>query len=122
MTTSNRRTFLKQTAAASGVLMAGSAIAHNDTGTGKIFELHPSKKLTQAGDERTVPPDMPPAGWIWYPSTRTLANTMVLFRRMITLPAAPRRATPVPRHAAVRRPTRIRRFGLAVAAAELDGL
>lgn len=38
-------------------------------------------------------PDLEPAQWIWYPSGRVLANTFVLFRRVVELPAAPRRAT-----------------------------
>jgi hypothetical protein len=36
--------------------------------------------------------DLSPAQWIWFPSTRTLPNTFVLFRREIDLTAVPRRA------------------------------
>jgi alpha-L-rhamnosidase len=36
--------------------------------------------------------DLNPAKWIWYPSGRTLANTVVLFRRVLDLPAKPVRA------------------------------
>jgi len=36
--------------------------------------------------------DLAPAIWIWFPSGRTLANTFVLFRRELTLPAPPLRA------------------------------
>ena len=38
-------------------------------------------------------PDLAPAEWIWYPSARCLANTFVLFRRALDLPAKPIRAT-----------------------------
>lgn len=38
-------------------------------------------------------PDLRPARWLWYPSERCLANTMVLFRRELDLPAKPKRAT-----------------------------
>jgi hypothetical protein len=37
--------------------------------------------------------DLSPARWIWFPGTRTLQNTFILFRREIELSAAPRRAT-----------------------------
>lgn len=36
--------------------------------------------------------DLSPARWIWFPSQRTLPNSFVLFRRQITLDAAPRTA------------------------------
>ncbi len=38
-------------------------------------------------------PDLAPARWTWYPSGRCLANTFVLFRRLVSLPAKPKRAT-----------------------------
>ena len=37
--------------------------------------------------------NLAPAKWIWLPSERCLANTFVLFRREVELPAAPRSAT-----------------------------
>ncbi|HEX9441596.1 MAG TPA: alpha-L-rhamnosidase N-terminal domain-containing protein, partial [Roseiflexaceae bacterium] len=37
--------------------------------------------------------NLAPASWIWFPSQRTLANTFVLFRRELTLHAAPSAAT-----------------------------
>ena len=36
--------------------------------------------------------DLSPAQWIWYPSSRTLQNTMVLFRRSVRLRAKPSKA------------------------------
>ncbi len=35
----------------------------------------------------TALPDLAPARWIWYPGTRVLPSTFVLFRRVIALPA-----------------------------------
>ena len=37
-------------------------------------------------------PDLNPARWLWYPSSRCLQNTFVLFRRTLELPAKPKRA------------------------------
>ncbi|MFN4147525.1 MAG: alpha-L-rhamnosidase N-terminal domain-containing protein [Runella sp.] len=37
--------------------------------------------------------DLSPARWIWYPMTRCLPNTVVLFRRELTLTQKPTRAT-----------------------------
>jgi alpha-L-rhamnosidase len=42
--------------------------------------------------ETAQPLDLAPARWLWYPSTRCLPNTFVLFRKEIELPAAPRSA------------------------------
>jgi len=36
--------------------------------------------------------DLSPARWIWYPSSRALPNTFVLFRKQLTLHAIPNRA------------------------------
>ncbi|MCX6143446.1 MAG: alpha-L-rhamnosidase N-terminal domain-containing protein [Ignavibacteriales bacterium] len=36
--------------------------------------------------------DLSPAKWIWYPSGRTLSNTIVLFRQIVTLDGAPKKA------------------------------
>lgn len=50
-------------------------------------------KLASASAADARLPDLKPARWIWYPSSRTLANTMVLFRHAFDLPSAPKRAT-----------------------------
>lgn len=39
------------------------------------------------------PFDFHPARWLWYPSQRCLTNTMVLFRRALSLSTRPKRAT-----------------------------
>ena len=36
--------------------------------------------------------DLTPATWIWYPSSRTLANTVILFRKEISIPSQVRSA------------------------------
>lgn len=41
----------------------------------------------------TNPLDLSPARWIWYPSGRTLPNTVVLFRKELDLPSKPLSAT-----------------------------
>ena len=38
-------------------------------------------------------PDLQPATWLWYPGSRCLPNTFVLFRRELNLRGAPTRAT-----------------------------
>ena len=86
----NRRQFIRDSALAGGATAAG-------------------RPFTAVGGERSRPeiadsplpgsgaaprlPDLDPARWIWYPSGRCLQNTFVLFRKALTLDAAPRRAT-----------------------------
>ena len=41
--------------------------------------------------DRTL--DLSPAAWIWYPAERVLQNTVVLFRKAMTLPDRPVSAT-----------------------------
>jgi alpha-L-rhamnosidase len=36
--------------------------------------------------------DLTPAAWIWYPSARTLSNTVILFRKTLRLDAPPKKA------------------------------
>lgn len=84
----NRRDFLKQTA-----------------GTG-VLGLVPSIAMPNRSSMPDIPPglttlplpppdqrlDLAPATWIWYPSTRTLPNTAILFRRTLHIPAPVRTA------------------------------
>jgi alpha-L-rhamnosidase len=84
-----RRDFLKSSAVTGGSLaLWRPAKASVDKDAFPAAEssgspLSPAKTL----------PDLRPARWIWYPSGRCLANTFVLFRRLVTLPATPKRAT-----------------------------
>jgi alpha-L-rhamnosidase len=83
-----RREFIKASAVSSGTLalIGADPAAAADAGA-------PSPSTVAAAARRPTLPDLSPAKWIWYPSGRTLQNTFVLFRREITLPAIPRRAT-----------------------------
>jgi len=80
----NRRDFLKQTAGAGAVLGLVPTIGSPNTpspadappGMDPLKLPMPAQRL-----------DLAPALWIWYPSTRTLPNTVVLFRRSVSLPA-----------------------------------
>jgi len=83
----NRREFMKQAAS-----------------TGALVGLHPQAVLPSEtaaasppfSDVSLPPPgkrlDLSPAAWIWYPSTRTLPSTVILFRRTLHLPAKVRSA------------------------------
>ena len=46
----------------------------------------------EQGEWRPFPISLGPAQWIWMPSSRTLCNTFILFRKEFTLDAAPERA------------------------------
>jgi hypothetical protein len=62
---------------------------------GKVWPVGELDKLVQTDAQARWRPcrvDLAPAQWIWLPSQRTLANTFVLFRREVTLPAVPVRA------------------------------
>ena len=51
-------------------------------------------EMNRRGPDTGVPHrlDLSPARWIWFPSGRTLPNTFVLFRRELSIGAAPARA------------------------------
>jgi len=85
----DRREFLKQTAGASAALGIMPSIATPDTVP--LPDTPPDMAPLQLPppDQRL---DLAPASWIWYPSTRTLPNTVVLFRRNIRLSAPLRKA------------------------------
>lgn len=88
----NRRSFLKG-AAAGGVLMtAGHSLQAQESPT-RAFVPPDEVRWRATADGEARLPSLVPARWIWYPSTRTLANTMILFRRSFHLPSQPRRAT-----------------------------
>jgi hypothetical protein len=81
-----RRSFFK-----SGALAGGSwwLAKTNDQAS---FDLREPGPLARQKNESDKLPDLRPARWIWYPSERCLANTVVLFRREIELSAQPKRA------------------------------
>lgn len=84
----NRRTFLKTSATTATTFAALSPSAQAARGESPTLVPRPRPP-------GPVPalPDLQPARWVWYPSGRWLANTFVLFRRELTLPAKPKRAT-----------------------------
>ncbi len=52
----------------------------------------PDLSRLEALGDYVRPLDLSPARWIWYPSGRTLANTFILFRKELSLPAGVLRA------------------------------
>ena len=85
--TLTRREFAQWTAWGTGaVLFAGARAdvfaAESGSGSATVYP--------QPVDFR--PLDLAPARWIWYPADRTLPNTVILFRRILKLDAAPKSA------------------------------
>ena len=86
----NRRDFLIHSASTTAALGLLPSFAHS--------EVPPLPDALPAPVEVRLPPaderlDLSPASWIWYPSTRTLPNTVVLFHRVLTLAGTPQKAT-----------------------------
>jgi hypothetical protein len=85
-----------------GLSPAASAIrsptwaAMHETLLGKVLQVDEIVGIVAANHAqsrwRPYRVNLAPAEWIWLPSQRTLPNTFVLFRREVTLPAAPVRA------------------------------
>ncbi|MFZ5829957.1 MAG: alpha-L-rhamnosidase N-terminal domain-containing protein [Planctomycetota bacterium] len=67
-------------------LLIGSAAGQ----THSVGPAHPATQPPRA--TFFAPLDLAPARWIWYPAERTLPNTVILFRRSLTLDAAPKSA------------------------------
>ena len=83
-----RREFIKSSALAGGSLLSPPGLsAHASESASGLQAPIPSMPLT-----KTVALNLRPARWIWYPSERTLQNTVVLFRRQLDLPEKPLRA------------------------------
>ncbi len=89
----DRRNFLKTTAVAGGALIAGATVAESQGDEAIAFAAPDPAKLAAPEANAARLPELQPARWVWYPSSRTLANTMVLFRRAFNLSEAPVRAT-----------------------------
>ena len=87
----NRREFLKTSAVAGGSLV----LADNTPVAAAAAAAARKDSIAKAvmAPNRPGLPNLSPAQWIWYPSSRTLQNTFVLFRRELHLAAKPRRAT-----------------------------
>ncbi|MFI5378163.1 MAG: alpha-L-rhamnosidase N-terminal domain-containing protein [Tepidisphaerales bacterium] len=85
-----RRQLFKTAAFAGTTLLApGANAAENQA---PFFTPVDPQKLTEHAGAAAGLPDLRPARWLWYPSTRCLPSTVVLFRRTLELPAKPRRA------------------------------
>ncbi len=85
----NRREFIKTSAATGGSLLLVNAPGT----TARAAGSQAVEPITPPTSARPRLPDLAPARWLWYPSGRCLQNTFILFRREVTLPAPPRRAT-----------------------------
>jgi hypothetical protein len=89
--TPTRREFLKTAG------LGGAALV--TTGEGKnMAALHTSPNEPQMPEAAPIqlsaaPLDLSPASWIWYPSERTLSNTVILFRKSISLTSQVVKAT-----------------------------
>lgn len=88
----SRRDFVKRTAVVGTGFIAASADASEVGKSAPKFATPDLSALKPYAGELILP-DLKPARWIWYPSARCLANTMVLFRRQFELPSQPRQAT-----------------------------
>ncbi len=88
----SRREFFRNTAlVGTGMWMTGAR-----AGAGRELDVFtPPDAATVERHAGSAPklPDLRPARWLWYPSERCLANTMVLFRRELDMPAKPKHAT-----------------------------
>ncbi len=84
----NRCGFLKTSALAGGSLLAQQTSPGGEPSPSQ----QPIAPVPLPETVRARLPDLSPARWLWYPSGRTLQNTVVLFRRGLELPARPRRA------------------------------
>ena len=76
-----RRDFFKAGTISSGALMMGTGFKPHE----QSFDPDSSKRYTKPilNLPSKYALDLTPARWIWYPSQRTLANTVILFRKTI---------------------------------------
>jgi len=91
----SRRDFLRNTAlVGSGIWATGTCALAAQAATGPaVLVAGDAAAIEEHAGPPVKLPDLSPARWLWYPSQRCLANTMVLFRRELQLPAKPKRAT-----------------------------
>ncbi|MEM6468698.1 MAG: alpha-L-rhamnosidase N-terminal domain-containing protein, partial [Planctomycetota bacterium] len=80
----NRRAFTSASAAGAGLIALDPLAAACEDLEAETQKLRYPEKI----DLSSL--DLSPAKWIWYPAVRTLANTVVLFRREFSLPAKPK--------------------------------
>jgi alpha-L-rhamnosidase len=88
-----RRDVLHASAAGAGwALLASNAGAQESRPTSLPSGPRPAAP-TPAESRSLQRLNLEPARWIWYPSGRCLQNTVVLFRRELSMPSKPKRAT-----------------------------
>lgn len=86
----SRRTILGGAALVTGLSRTNAAEAARNGGPALLKKVS-NPVPANAAAAVTVPPGSN-AGWLWYPSLRTLPSTFVLFRRVVQLLLAPTRA------------------------------
>jgi hypothetical protein len=84
-----RRDFIKSSALSGGSIVLGRKAADAAVKDG----FSPIDPVTPLPSQNRALPSLEPARWIWYPSGRCLPNTIVLFRREVSLETKPKRAT-----------------------------
>ncbi len=80
-----RRRFVQTAGVVGGASLLDSGVLADD-----LLGKGPPTKPSKAEPKKTL--DLAPAKWLWYPGDRTLPNTFVLFRRVLTLSEKPRSA------------------------------
>ncbi len=86
---SNRRSFLKHAASGGALLSLLPGTIHPS----QVSSVHPPRPAPIPHADATMTLDLSPAEWLWYPSWRTLPNTVVLFRRNIVITSPVTHAT-----------------------------
>ncbi|MEI6143610.1 MAG: alpha-L-rhamnosidase N-terminal domain-containing protein, partial [Mariniphaga sp.] len=88
----SRRNFIKTTALSGGGILISEKVKSDSTAKEKAKLLVP---VPLSPDNLSIlnPIDLSPARWIWYPMGRCLANTVILFRKTITIGVAPKKAS-----------------------------
>ena len=97
MSKHNRRSFFKTSTMATGGLILGRSLPAGESQSQSKGQKDPDPLLEKAAarleqqyaDYPKDRLDLSPARWIWFPSERTLANSVLFFRKSISLPATP---------------------------------
>ena len=87
----NRRDFFRKTAIG-GISLPLVAFSGSGSGPGKEKPQSRSFPASQPKFQSPNTLDLAPANWIWYPSARTLSNTVVLFRKELTITTSVKQA------------------------------
>ncbi|MGN6267555.1 MAG: alpha-L-rhamnosidase-related protein [Ginsengibacter sp.] len=85
----SRRNFIKTSALSGSGILISTRVTGDRTVNSKLPVPAP---LPPENYSILRPIDLSPAKWIWYPMLRCLANTVILFRKVIKLSDTPRKA------------------------------